>query len=358
MPPFAPRSSDMASLRRFAMTHSTSMSIPCIVGAASTSEGHLFEKVDKGKCGYEVTKYLYATSKLDLPKFFRRSEREEEKRWSCDSNWIGYDSNWIGYVTVCVDEEEIRRIGRRDIVIAWRGTVTKTEWAEVLRALQTPANVEQKDGAAKISALAARAGADGPRGSQSARNGENLSEIVKVESGFLSLYSSSKPTSRFNKLSAGQQMAMEVKRLLQKYEEEEVSITITGHSLGAALALLCAYDIAANVTPSLNLAASASPTTAAGSDPRVAAPLSGRGDASPTPTTNMAESLDLAAKSAGVMITVFAFAGPRVGNRAWQRRMEDVGVRVLRLVNVRDCVPKVPGFLFNERWAADAPSIR
>eukprot|EP00250_Pteridium_aquilinum_P016209 c23002_g2_i1 orf=2-1921(-) len=276
-------------------------------GSCKYSRRALFEKVDKGGCGYEVTKYLYATSKLDLPKFFRKSERDEEKRWS-------HDSNWIGYVAVCTDEAEIRRIGRRDILIAWRGTVTATEWVDDLMTTQTPANIElaQLHPCGRVLVNAPRPlhsqhanveseschsqpenvklaeSVDSPvsyvqpgaqmhyqssavaqddeavskhvKADSNASNttacrvrcaqlDDDVSEVVKVESGFLSLYSSSKASSRFNKISAGQQMAMEVKRLLQKYEGEEVSITVTGHSLGAALALLCAYDIAANLAP-------------------------------------------------------------------------------------------------------------
>jgi hypothetical protein len=49
-----------------------------------------------------------------------------------------------------------------------------------------------------------------------------------------------------------------------------------------------------------------------------------------------------------IPVTVFAFASPRVGNRAFALQMEKIGVQVLRLVNKNDIVPKVPGILLNE----------
>jgi len=86
-----------------------------------------------------------------------------------------------------------------------------------------------------------------------------------------------------------------------------LSVTLTGHSLGAALATLSSYDIKKIL---------------------------------------MKHPPDSPARL--IPVTVFAFASPRVGNRAFALRMEELGVKVLRLVNKNDIVPKVPGILFNE----------
>jgi predicted lipase len=50
-----------------------------------------------------------------------------------------------------------------------------------------------------------------------------------------------------------------------------------------------------------------------------------------------------------IPIAVFSFGSPRVGNPTFTRCMEEIGVKVLRLVNKHDMVPKVPGFFINER---------
>ncbi|KAF3786324.1 hypothetical protein EJ110_NYTH25676 [Nymphaea thermarum] len=62
---------------------------------------------------------------MDIGKFFRTSKRS--RAWSTKTNWMGY-------VAVCYDPDEIKRLGRRDIVIAWRGTVTRMGWVEDFQA--------------------------------------------------------------------------------------------------------------------------------------------------------------------------------------------------------------------------------
>jgi len=77
--------------------------------------------------GYRVTRNLHASSGARLP------------RWADDigPEWVTRQSSWIGYVAVCNDEDEIARLGRRDVVIAYRGTVTCMEWLENLRTTLT-----------------------------------------------------------------------------------------------------------------------------------------------------------------------------------------------------------------------------
>ncbi|GAB4844280.1 Dolichyl-diphosphooligosaccharide-protein glycosyltransferase subunit dad1 [Ancistrocladus abbreviatus] len=174
--------------------------------------------------GYRITTNLRATSGIQMP------------RWTDKApSWMAMQSSWIGYVAVCQDKEAIARLGRRDVVIAFRGTATCLEWLENLRATLShlPGHPQcDVDGS-------------GPM----------------VESG--------------------------VKKL---------SFTITGHSLGAALATLTAYDIKKTFEH---------------------APL----------------------------VTVISFGGPRVGNRSFRSEIEKQGTKILRIVNPDDPITKVPGFI-------------
>ncbi|XP_074316794.1 phospholipase A1-Igamma2, chloroplastic-like [Silene latifolia] len=237
-------------------------------GSCRFSKDDFFMGLEMEDHGYDVTRYLYATSNINLPNFFRKSRWP--KVWS-------KNANWIGYVGVSNDEKS-KQLGRRDITISWRGTVTRLEWVQDLMDYLRPISSK---------------GIPCP------------DPDVKAELGFLDLYTDKDILCRYCKYSAREQILSEVKRLLEVYKDEEVSITITGHSLGSALAILSAYDLAET---GIHL----------GYDGRV----------SP--------------------ICVYSYSGPRVGNVRFKERLEWLGVKVLRVLNVHDLVPKTPGLLFNE----------
>ncbi|XP_027337900.1 phospholipase A1-Ibeta2, chloroplastic [Abrus precatorius] len=209
---------------------------------------------------YRVTKSLYATSSIGLPKWVDDV--------APDLGWMTQRSSWIGYVAVCDDRREIARLGRRDIVISLRGTATCLEWAENMRAQLI----------------------DMPEGTNEEGEGK-----AKVECGFMSLYR----TRGTHVPSMAESVIEEVKRLMEVYKGETLSITITGHSLGAALALLVADDVS-----------SCSPEV-----PPVA---------------------------------VFSFGGPRVGNKAFGDKITAQNVKVLRIVNSQDVITRVPGMFVSE----------
>nr|XP_023875575.1 phospholipase A1-Igamma3, chloroplastic [Quercus suber] len=240
-------------------------------GTCKYQGAHFFEKLDMANCGYEISRYLYATSNINLPNFFQKAKMSSV--WSTHANWMGY-------VAVTTDEEEVKRLGRRDIVVAWRGTVTYLEWISDLKDILHPANF-----------------GDDP--------------TIKIETGFYDLYTKKEDACKYCSYSAREQVLAEIKRLTDYYRGEEISITITGHSLGAALAKLSAYDIA---EMRLNIVHD--------------------GEC----VTNK------------IPITVYSFAGPRVGNLKFKERCDELGVKVLRVINVQDKVPNVPGIIANEKF--------
>ncbi|XVF22766.1 hypothetical protein REPUB_Repub12eG0199300 [Reevesia pubescens] len=228
-------------------------------GTCRYPKSTLLERSGLPETGYRLTRNLRATSGIQLPRWVEKAP-----------SWMATQSSWIGYVAVCQDKEEIARLGRRDAVIALRGTATGLEWLENLRATLTPLpNADSKPSL------------DG-------------SEPM-VESGFLSLYTSG----TFESPSLQEMVREEISRLLQTYADEHLSITITGHSLGAALATLTAYDIKTTF-------------------------------------------------KRAPMVTVMSFGGPRVGNQSFRRQLEEQGTKVLRIVNSDDLITKVPGFVLEE----------
>ncbi|KAF3776794.1 Galactolipase [Nymphaea thermarum] len=221
----------------------------------------LLEEVGLENSGYEITKYIYATPDISFPL----------QETSCSSRWIGY-------VAVST-QKEIGKLGRRDILISFRGTVTQSEWVANFMSALTPARLDPHD----------------PR------------MDVKVELGFLSLYTSTDSSCKFGHKSCRDQLLGEVSRIINKYKGEEVSITVAGHSMGSSLAMLLAYDIAEL-------------------------------------------GLNKIGQDEEIPITVYSFAGPRVGNSGFKKRCEELGVKVLRIVNVNDPVTKVPGVFLNENF--------
>ncbi|XP_047324425.1 phospholipase A1-IIgamma-like [Impatiens glandulifera] len=235
-------------------------------GFSRYSKDELFSKVGLGKGKaekkYTVTKFLYATSSSLVPDgFLLKSLSREDKN---------IESNWIGFVAVATDEG-VREMGRRDIVVAWRGTIESMEWVndiqlglvEATKIFGTGDDHEEKD-------------------------------VPKVHQGFYSLYTSVDPGSIYNKTSARDQVLEEIKKLVNTYENEELSITVTGHSLGAAITTLNAIDIARNV-------------------------------------------------AGNYLVTAFPFACPRVGNSKLRTTASGLhNLRVLRIENIPDVVPDHP----------------
>ncbi|WVZ91276.1 hypothetical protein U9M48_037467 [Paspalum notatum var. saurae] len=222
--------------------------------------------------GYVATTFVYATcAGVRVPRFLQRPLHADA--------WDG--TNWFGYVAVA-GAAEAKRLGCRDIVVAWRGTIAPGEWLLDMRTRMVPFEVD--------------AGKD---------------KGARVAEGFHSIYtsSSSRDTttagkSKLGERSAREQVADELARLVAHFRGrgEEVCVTVTGHSLGGALALLAARD-----------AAAAHP---------------------------------------GVPVTAVTFSAPRVGNRAFCAGLTSRGVKVLRAFVRHDVVPSVPSV---PRVVVDAP---
>lgn len=144
-------------------------------GSAKHSKQNLFQKLSKQDCGYEVTRYLYATSDNSFPGVLQSSLSSQ----SWDAN-----SNWMGYVAVASDIKEIERLGRRDIVVAWRGAVKTIDWLVDAQSQMAPVRVSIENSRATTSML----------------------QRPKVEKGFWSVYTFKRPASQFNRKSASEQV--------------------------------------------------------------------------------------------------------------------------------------------------------
>ncbi|KAK9706764.1 hypothetical protein RND81_07G150200 [Saponaria officinalis] len=238
-------------------------------GASRYSKRNFFSKLglELGRpYKYRVTKFIYATSGIDVPDAFIFKSL-------CAESWMK-DTNFMGYIAVAEDET-VELLGRRDIVVAWRGSIQFLEWVNDFQFLQVSASdILQYDG--------------------------DDDDKPKVHHGWYSIYTSDNLCSHFDKTSARDQVLQELTKLVEQYKKEETSITVTGHSLGAALATLNAVDIVAN-------------------------------------------NINKPKNSKPCLVTSIVFASPRVGNEGFKKLASQFdNLRVLRVRNAHDLVPNYP----------------
>ncbi|XP_062102959.1 phospholipase A1-IIdelta-like [Humulus lupulus] len=228
---------------------------------------------------YQVVSFLYATSGLgDIQKKLFLHPNKDVK----GSGIIGWDSesNWMGYVAVTTDKVS-KANGRRVIYVAWRGTITNAEWqSNVFGANPVPAKPLLSDPASAKAEFFLWWGKDEP----------------KIHEGWLSIYTSDNSASEYVKTSARVQLTTTIKELREKYKNEKLSVVVTGHSLGGALATISAFDLVEN--------------DVVGDD---------------------------------VQVSAFVFGCPQVGNTELKTRVEaHSNLKILHVKNVRDLVPKLP----------------
>ncbi|KFK37117.1 hypothetical protein AALP_AA4G215100 [Arabis alpina] len=204
-------------------------------GASRYGKSSFFDKVMlESASDYEVTTFLYATARVDLPKGLLLHSQSTDS-WD-------RESNFFGYIAVTSDERT-KAIGRREIYVAMRGTSRNHEWINVLGARPTSAEPllhgpdENGSGSGVVGAATSTYDSD-----------SEDEEGCKVMLGWLTIYTSHHPGSKFTKVSLRAQLLGKIKELLLKYKDEKPSIVLTGHSLGATEAVIAGYDIAENAS--------------------------------------------------------------------------------------------------------------
>ncbi|XP_019169456.1 PREDICTED: phospholipase A1-II 4-like [Ipomoea nil] len=211
---------------------------------------------------YEVTKYFYSPSTIrTATNYLIQSQRPDT---------VLKQSNWMGYVAVATDDGKAA-LGRRDILVAWRGTVRAAEWIKNFQFLFVKAPLIF---------------------------GQDSNPLV--HKGFYDMYTAVNPDPILKGVSARDQIREEVRRLVEQYKDEEMSITLAGHSLGSSLATLNAVDLVTN-------------------------PIN---------------------KDSPIPVTAFLFASPKVGERNFKNAVSKLAdnLKILRLTDAKDIVPKLPPF--------------
>ncbi|TYI60769.1 hypothetical protein E1A91_D10G126800v1 [Gossypium mustelinum] len=252
-------------------------------GSSRYGKSSFFDKVMlESASDYKVESFLYATAHVTLPQAFLLHSRSRES-WDRETNWIGYIAT--------TSDETSKALGRRDIYVVWRGTTRDYEWVNVLDAKLEPLEpLLRVDGSSNKEM--------GDSSSDSGSDSDNENEKPKVMLGWLTIYISDDPKSPFTRLSAREQLLGKIKELKERYKSENLSIVFTGHSLGASLAVLSAFDVVEN---------------------------------------GLVDNIPVAA---------FAFGCPQVGNKAFNDRMKRYpNLTVLHTKNIIDVIPHYPSLL-------------
>ncbi|KAG2591169.1 phospholipase A1-II 5-like [Panicum virgatum] len=211
--------------------------------------------------------YLYATSQASFPGGIMVFSLSREA-WS-------KESNWIGYVSVSTDAAAAAT-GQRVIYVAWRGTIRTLEWVDVLK--------------------------------------PDLVSPDHVMKGWYLIYTSSDERSPFSQHSARDQLLAAVRELVARYNGESLSIVCTGHSLGASLATLSAFDMAVNGV-----------SRVAGAD---------------------------------IPVTAIVFGSPQIGNPEIKKRFEELpNLRTLHVRNKPDLIPLYPSDLLGYANVGDLLAV-
>ncbi|GMI93121.1 ACYLATED GALACTOLIPID- ASSOCIATED PHOSPHOLIPASE 1 [Hibiscus trionum] len=200
-------------------------------GASRYGRFSFFDKVMlESASDYRVESFLYATARVSLPEAFLLHSRSRES-WDRESNWIGYIAT--------TSDETSKALGRREIYVVWRGTTRDYEWINVL-----DAKLESAEPLLRVNQHTSNQ--KHGNGSSSSDSDDENKKQPKVMLGWLTLYISDNPKSSFTKTSARAQLLGKIKELKERYKDENVSIVFTGHSLGASLSILSAFDVVEN----------------------------------------------------------------------------------------------------------------
>ncbi|XP_061339885.1 phospholipase A1-IIdelta-like [Gastrolobium bilobum] len=235
---------------------------------------------------YTVTSFLYATARVSVSQAFILHSLSRES-WDRESNWIGY---------IAVTSDEVTEaLGRREIYVVWRGTTRDFEWINVFGAAPESAT-------GLLSTISLREFNNHSRSNNDDDDDEDDKRTPKVMKGWLTIYTSDDPKSPFTKTSARTQVLNKVKDLLEVYKDENPSVMLVGHSLGASLSIVSAFDLVENGVIDVPVAA-------------------------------------------------IVFGSPQVGNKAFNERLKKFhNLNVLHVRNKIDLIPHYPGRVLGYKY--------